>query len=361
MMDDRQTSTLTTEALMKILALDLGKRKTVGCVYDSDTADHRFLTTPTTPGDMHDVVVELDPDRVVFEVGPIAGWLCDLLRTLGVETQVANVAHQAWRWRNNKTKSDRVDAVKLAQLSAMNQLETVHVPERPIRQWRSLIVYRQRIVGRRTSIKNTIRAILDREAIPMPGPGRGWSRPCLAALRALAMPLAGASQEDIWRGQLNLELDALASVEEQLTVIEKKLDQLAADHPGCALLRTIPSVGARLSEALVATIDDPHRFRSAKQIGAYVGLSPRQYQSGSMNRQGRVTGAGPKHLRSLLVEVAWMGLRYNPWMRAVYERALRGSPGRKKIALIAVARRLLVCCWAMLRSGESWRSPDVLC
>jgi transposase len=178
-------------------------------------------------------------------------------------------------------------------------------------------------------------------------------------LRALASPLAGTSREDLWRGQLELELNALASVEEQLAIIEEKLDQLAADNPRCALLRTVPSVGARLSEALVATIDDPERFRSAKQIGAYVGLTPRQYQSGSVNRQGRVTGAGPKHLRSLLVEVAWMGLRFNPWMRVIYERALRGSPGRKKIALIAVARRLLVCCWAMLRRGEPWRCPAV--
>jgi transposase len=74
-----------------------------------------------------------------------------------------------------------------------------------------------------------------------------------------------------------------------------------------------------------------------------------------MNRQGKISGQGNKVLRSLLVEISWVGLRYNQWMRETYKRLLRGSPSRKKIAITAVARRLLVRCWAMLRDGQTWQ------
>ncbi len=74
-----------------------------------------------------------------------------------------------------------------------------------------------------------------------------------------------------------------------------------------------------------------------------------------MDRQGRISGQGNKLLRSLLVEVCWLGLRHNKWMRDTYERIRRGSPSRKKIAITAVARKLLVRCWAMMRDGTEWR------
>lgn len=122
-------------------------------------------------------------------------------------------------------------------------------------------------------------------------------------------------------------------------------------------MQTIPGVGPRLAEALVAVIDDPGRFRNGKQVACYVGLTPRQYQSGSQDRQGGISGAGNHWLRSLLVEVSWLGRHSNPWMREVYERVCGGKASRKKIAIVAVARRLLIRCWAMLRDHESWSPP----
>ena len=124
---------------MRILALDLGKRKSVACIYDGNGGEAVYHSVRTDPTSLHELVVELEPDRVVFEICPAAGWLADLVRALAIELQVVNVAHDAWRWRNVRAKSDRLDALKLAQLSAMNQLSLVHVPERDVRQWRSLI------------------------------------------------------------------------------------------------------------------------------------------------------------------------------------------------------------------------------
>src|SRR5262249_61273152 len=90
-------------------------------------------------------------------------------------------------------------------------------------------------------------------------------------------------------------------------------------------------------------------------VSAYAGLVPRPYQSGETDRRGRLTRRGPGLLRKLLVECAWVMLRYNAWARSVYARLSRGGKTRRKQAIVAVARKLLVRCWALLRDGTPWR------
>jgi transposase len=74
-----------------------------------------------------------------------------------------------------------------------------------------------------------------------------------------------------------------------------------------------------------------------------------------MDRTGGITGAGNRYLRSILVEVSWLGLRTNPWMKQVFDQVCRGCRSRRKIAIVAVARRLLICCWAMMRDDADWK------
>jgi transposase len=336
---------------MKILAIDLGKRRSVGCNYEADGTRIGYVSVDTTPQALHDLIVKSAPDRVVIEVGPQAGWVHDLVTSLEIEIEVANPSHEAWRWRKVRNKSDRKDALKCARLSASNQLPTVHMPSRDVRDWRESIAYRCALRTRRTAIKNSIRAILTRLALPMANGSSAWTKKSLAYLHELATIDDG----ELWRASLAEELIQLETVERSITRIERELERRAHQDERVALLRTIPGVGPRLSETIVAVIDEPRRFRRSRQVASYVGLTPRQFQSGSMDRQGRISGQGHRLLRSLLVQVAWLGLRNNPWMREVYERVRRGTDSRKKIAIIAVARRLLIRCWAMLRDGTRWR------
>ena len=138
----------------------------------------------------------------------------------------------------------------------------------------------------------------------------------------------------------------------------QQIHDLIAEHSPDRIVFEMGSatgIGPRLAEAVVAFLDEPNRFKNGKQVGSYVGLTPRQYQSGEMNHQGKISGQDNKLLRALLVEVSWLGLRHNPWMLKTYERILRGSASRKKIAITAVARKLLVRCWAMMRDEQDWR------
>lgn len=344
---------------MNILAMDLGKNNTVICHYDSVSGKHKFAKIKTTPQQIHDLLIEYSPDKVVFEICSAAGWIYDICSALKLDIQVANPNTQAWRWKNVKNKNDKKDALKLAQLSAMNQLPTVHMPKPSVRQKRSLIQYRQTLVGRVVQIKNNIRSVLDKQGLSMTAGKSGWSKKSLELLNQESTPFEKCDTFNLWRGQLYVELQMLQSTQKALGEVTVKLDEMGKSDQQINLLQTAVGVGPRLAEAVVAFLDEPGRFTTGKQVGSYAGLTPRQYQSGSMNRQGKISGQGNKLLRALLVEVSWLGLRYNSWMRQTYERLLRGSPSRKKIAITAVARKLLVRCWAMLRDGQPWRATDV--
>ncbi len=94
--------------------------------------------------------------------------------------------------------------------------------------------------------------------------------------------------------------------------LEKDLDARARTHPGVHLLRTIPGVGPRTAEAVMAYIDDPDRFARSKQVGAYFGLVPSQDRSANVSRLGHITREGPSTVRKLLTEAAWQGIRRCP-------------------------------------------------
>ena len=342
---------------MKILALDLGKYKTVSCEYERETGKHRFHTSLTTRAALARLVKEVKPDRVVLEVCNIAGWVCDLLRELGVEVQVANTSEDAWRWRKVKKKNDRCDALKAAQLSAVNQLREVHIPDIEVRQWRGLIAFRQQLVRRRGKVKNHIRDLLVTEGQILPRGAKCWTQLGRAHLEGLAKDFSELGMAELWRGQLQIELGQLQALQGEIEQVEEKLDAIAKAEPRIALLRTIPGVGPRLSEAIVALLDQPERFHKAREVSAYVGMVPKELDSGETVRRGRITKHGSRLVRSLLVEVAWAGLRYNPWVRETFQRISGGKKSRRKIAIVAVGRQLLVRCWAMLRDGTSWRPP----
>src|SRR5205823_12214080 len=150
------------------------------------------------------------------------------------------------------------------------------------------------------------------------------------------------------------ELAQFKAVQAQLTEVVAKLDALGAANHNVRLLQTASGVGPRLAEAVVTMFDDPRRFRRGSAVSAYIGMVPKQWDSGETERLGQITRHGNRLVRSPLVEVAWCALRHNPWARETYERISGGKNARKKIAIVAVGRKLLVRCWAMLRDQTPW-------
>lgn len=340
---------------MTILALDLGKFKSVACRFDPASGRHAFQTIATTPPAVHDLLIDAAPSLLVIEACSVCGWISDLAESLAIEVRVANTHGEAWKWKKVKRKTDRDDAHKLAKLAATDQLPLVHVPKLGVRQHRSLIKHRHALIDRRTGIKNTIRSLLDAQGLSLPGRSRGWTIESIKELKTLSRPLAKCSMTQLWRGQLELELRLLESVQQLIREADKKLDAIASQDARVARLKTIPQVGSRLAELVVSTLDDAKRFKTARQVSAYAGLVPKQYQSGQMNRLGRITGQGPGLLRRVLVQVAW-GLQRRTETRghAVFERLCHGQRTRRKQAAVALARKILIWCWAILRDNSVW-------
>ena len=186
------------------------------------------------------------------------------------------------------------------------------------------------------------------------GGGKAWNIEGLETLEKHRKPLSECSIEELWKGELDVELTLMNTLSEQLDHIDKHLDRLAKQEERVQLLMTIPGVGRRTAEVVVTALDDPHRFSTARQVSAYAGLVPNQRQSGQTNRLGRITRRGSRLLRTTLVEASWLLVRYNPWALEIFNRICGGQKTRRKTAIVAVARKLLVCCWAMLRNNQPW-------
>jgi transposase len=343
-----------------ILAIDLGKYKSVACIHDPATGEFRFTTFDTTRAELQKLLDSQSPAVVIIEACLLAGWVHDLCSELGVRCLVANTASEAWKFKHLKRKTDRDDALRLAQLHLLGQLPTVNLPPSSVRQWRSLIACRQTLVGRRIAAQNRIRALFVAQGLPAPRGARAWAAAGLAGIASWAKPLGECGPEELWCGLLELALTEYRQILGLIEQAEARLDALGKQHADVILLQTAPGLGPRTAETVAAYLHEPTRFKTGKQVSAYGGLVPRQHQSGEMDRRGRITKRGPALLRKMLVECAWCMVRYNAWARSVYLRLTGGGQRRKKQAIVALARKILVRSWAMLRDKKPWSDPQTV-
>lgn len=286
------------------------------------------------------------PFQICYEASCGYGHLYDQLSPLAQKVAVAHPGHLRLIFRSKK-KNDRLDAKKIAKLLYMDMVPQVHVPRAEVRAWRSLINFRRRLVGKRTSIKSQIKALL--RDLGIKAPGKLWTGKGHTWLKELLLPDASS------RLRRDILQDELQTAHQRIKLAEKELARIGLRHPAVRLLMTIPGVGIRTAEAFVAYVDDVKRFDRVKEVSSYFGVVPCQDQSGDTNRLGHITCDGPAAARWLVGEAAWQGIRRSPTIRAFHERVMKGDDDRKKIALVATMNYLIRVMTAMLKSGEQWR------
>jgi len=339
--------------ITKILAIDLGKSKSAMRFHCTDGRPDHTCTVETTAQAIHDQVAASGPDLVIIEACAIAWWVHDLIVAMGVKVIVTANNGPGWRWKNVRNKSDRSDAAKIIKMYLSHQLEEVHVPTREVRQWRGLINHRQDLMHDLIKCCNRITGLLTMQNIVLTG--TRWTRVWMEQLRTLVTDAYRSDEEQLWRFRLRQDLESLEIAQRHLDEVEEQLAAMSAKRDAVELLQREPGVGPRLAETIVAVIDDPLRFKSGKQVACYAGLTPRHWSSGQIERTGGISKQGNKILRTLLVEVSWLGLRHNPWLAEIHQRIKRDTVGRGKIAIVAAARRLLIKLWAIWRDFERQR------
>ncbi len=334
---------------MWYVGLDLHWRTSTMCILDHNGKE---VKTRTVRGDWDKVLAALRelprPFALAYEASCGYGYVYDKLLPIAQRVVVAHPGQLRLIFRSTR-KNDRVDAGKLAKLLYLDEVPPVYVPSPNVRAWRSLIEYRRRTIDKRTRTKNALRALLRSCGIVAPGKCKLWTAAGRTWLEQLPL------EHPVARVERRLLLAELAQFDEQVRQVTAELDRLAAQHPGMAVLQTIPGIGPRTAEAMLAYVDEVRRFQRNKQVGAYFGLVPRQDASGSVNHLGHISKNGPATVRKLLVEAAWQVIRRSALAKQRFERLQHGQRERRKIALVAVAQWLVRCMTAMLRTGEVWR------
>ncbi len=350
---------------MLILGLDLGQSKSAWAQMDTATNEYKEGWVTMEDAALLRLLERCHPQQLVIESGPLAARVHDLARAHGIAVLVADTTAEAWCWRNVKRKTDRDDALKLVRLAALGQINPVHMPAPAVRQLRALLEYRRAMTAEQTRCKNRIRATLLTVGRRLPAGRTGlrrrlavasWSAAARTTLRAELRPLAECAVEELWRGLAHTELQHLMDVEARLAEVSEKLAALAKHDPAVARLDAMPGVGPLTAQVLVAVLDQPRRFRTRRQVAAYGGLVPRRFQSGQMDRSGRISKRGSPLLRWALNQAAWAAVRGSSEVRAFYLRMGGSSKKRRKQAIVAVMRKLLVIGWALLRDGTRYQA-----
>jgi transposase len=344
---------------MYYVGLDVHQKRSSICILDRDGKQVKRLEVKGSWARVVDAVAQVPgPFSVCYEASCGYGYLYEKLAPLARHVAVAHPGQLRLIYRSKK-KNDRVDAAKLAKLLYLDLVPQVHVPRADVRAWRALITYRHKLMSKRVAVKNQIRALLRGLGIVAPSGKRLWSNKGLKWLKEQSLSESAPSESDALRRDMSIE--ELQEINTKIRRVEKELNRRADAHPGVTLLKTIPGVGVRTAEAVVAHLDDVSRFSRNKQVGSYFGLIPCQDQSAGKDRLGHITKDGPPAVRKLLCEAAWQGIRRSPALKSFFERVTRGEADRRKIALVATAHHLARVMAAMLRTGEVWREhvrPD---
>lgn len=337
----------------KCTGFDIDSNKTSVCVVQKDKAD-RFSTIGPDAGSMKKFLFNERKDgsrvHLTFEISGQAGFLYDELIGCVDSIKVANPDKMTWIYRTVK-KNDRMDARKMAVLLSIGEIPAVHMPGKEVRQWRVIICHRRKLLNKAVAAKNRLRAIFKSQGISRPGcKGKWWNKKNRLWMREFCNESFKA--ENLWRLQLVNLLDELEMTEKQIETVTEYLDSYLDKQSGGKLLMSIPGVGPRTAEAVLAYTDDVYRFDGGKEYCSYFGVTPKLDESGNSRRLGHISKKGPSVVRWVLVESSWKVVRYSKSMKEFYERVMAGQKARKKIAIVAVARKLLSIMRAMQMTGE---------
>jgi len=339
---------ITTEGGLTI-GLDLGDRFTEGRVLDEWGAVVEAFRVRTTEPALSSRLASFPPSRVVLEVGMHSPWVSRVVVRLGHEAIVAN-PRRVRLIAENDSKSDGVDAELLARLGRVDPVllkPIVHRGEQAQRD-RILIQARDGFVRARTQLVNQVRGFAKALGTRVPS----------SSTEAFPKRVRETVTKDLFPG-LETLLDTIEQLTTTIRQMDREVERLCQErYPETKLLRQVPGVGPITALYYVLTIEDPSRFAKSRSVGAYLGLRPKQRDSGEQKPQLRITKAGDALLRRLLVSCAHYIL--GPFggdtdlRRAGLRMAERGGSAAKKRAIVAVARRLAVLLHRLWVTGAAY-------
>jgi transposase len=346
--DKKQIGKMAAQQRLTI-GLDLGDRTCRYCILDEagDVASEGQL--PTTRTGLNSLFEKMPCSRVALEVGTHSPWVSRQMAGLGHEVIVAN-PHKVKLITQSARKNDRIDAEKLARLARVDPKLLSPIRHRGAEAQADLAVIRARaeLVEARTGLINCARGLVK--------PMGERLKPCDAdqVEEALSEPLSEAAQAAI--GPL---LKSVEAISEQIGAYDQKIAEIAKRLPEIELLTQVYGVGTLIALTYILTIEDAERFQHSRDVGPFLGLQPKQRDSGDSQPELGISKTGDRLLRSYLVQAAHCNLRKGAPDSDLREWGLgkMGAEGKKtkrakRRALVGMARKLAVLLHRLWVTGE---------
>ncbi|WP_267926464.1 IS110 family transposase [Desulfolithobacter dissulfuricans] len=329
------------------IGMDLGDKNHVICIVDHAGRIVRRDTVTNTREALSEFFSPHKGATVALEAGTHSAWISRLLSRLGCHVLVGNPRKLRAIWDSND-KSDTRDAEMLARIARMDPDLLYPVNHRGEQAQIDLEILQARdvLVRNRSSLINHVRGSVKALGYRLPG--------CSAD--SFHRQADEHLPEDL-RGALEPVLTIIGQITSQIKEFDREIERISAErYPETELLRAIKGVGPLTALAFLLIVEDPARFGKSRQVGCFLGLTPRRDQSGETDRQLRITKAGNPYLRRLLVGSAQYIL--GPFgedcnlRRFGLRLAARGGKNAKRRAVVAVARKLAVLMHRLWQHGE---------
>jgi transposase len=327
---------------MNSVGIDLHRKRSHVAVIGADGTQLLSRRIVNEPALFLELLAELDGEsKIALEATYGWEWLADLLEEAGYELHLSHPLRTK-AIAAARVKTDAVDARTLAELLRAELLPESYVAPRELRDLRDLLRQRIALTQMRSALKNRVHALLARQGLEQRHAdlfgraGRAW----LDAL-ALRAPV---------RRRLETLLALLDDFERELARLTREIDACAKHDARVAVLCRIPGIGRYTAMLVIAEIGEIARFPDARRLCAWAGLTPTVRSSDGKARLGHISRQGSRALRWALVEAAQTNVRRGGPLRDSFE-AIARRRGRK-IARVAIARRILTLCFYGLRDGE---------
>lgn len=331
---------------MEYIGMDVHNRYCQVAILDDDSTDPDECRIRAERAELEEFAREHQGAQVAIEATRNHWFVYDCLEPQ-LDVSVAN-PHETGLIGDQKVKSDRLDAKRLAVLLRVGALPTSYIPPDEFREARKLVRRRKALVDDRTAAKNRIRAALADRGVTYDGDLFGQEGREFLADEEL--PLSPADRHII-----TADLAVIETLDDQIERLQRELDEIAATWEETQLLMTIPGIGPVLAVTIVAEIGEIERFDTKKEVVSYAGLDPRVRQSGEKETTDAITKEGPPVLRWALGQGALNVVKYDSYLGGFYSR-LKQRKNKQK-ALAATARKLLVSVYAMLTKKEEYNPP----
>ena len=332
---------------MFIVGLDLGKRKSQACVGTEDGKVVVEKRIDTTRDSLTEFFSKYQPVRVLVEASTGAEWVARHLESLSVEVIVGDPRFgPMYAQADKRIKTDKRDARALMLANKLGAYQSAHRRQDSTRDLRAKLLVRANLVRARARTVTQVRSLLDSRGIGVAS----------CDVRKFVEKIDGL-QVDQGIGLAMLPLVAqLRSLDEVIAVLDDELEEVAAANPIAHRLAQVVGIGALTALAFVVAVDDPKRFENVRQVASYFGFVPRENSSGEKVHRGSSTKTGDTLTRSYLVQSAWCILRSTrPEVASLRAWATEISKRRgKKIAVVALARRLVRILFAMWRDEKDF-------